>query len=161
MLGKEEFEEEFGEHESTYLDEGGQSVIRIMTSSKDEKDYVIKEVSCKEQTLKYHLLEAEALLKLRKEPGIVKVYEVYHWQPTLTKHEFRLKMEVLKGSLRDLIDQNVKMNDYDFSLMMRQIVETLLRLKKLYSLYHRDIKPDNIMVNQLGEFVLIDFGVSK
>ena len=40
------------------------------------------------------------------------------------------------------------------------MLKALYYIHKVVKIIHRDIKPDNIMVNHYGEAVLIDFGVS-
>ena len=40
------------------------------------------------------------------------------------------------------------------------MLRALYYIHKVVKIIHRDIKPDNIMLNHYGEAVLIDFGVS-
>ena len=40
------------------------------------------------------------------------------------------------------------------------MLKALYYIHKVVKIIHRDIKPDNIMVNHYGEAVLIDFGLS-
>ena len=40
------------------------------------------------------------------------------------------------------------------------MLKALYYIHKVVKIIHRDIKPDNIMINHNGEAVLIDFGVS-
>ena len=49
--------------------------------------------------------------------------------------------------------------DYVVKVLVYQALRTLNYLHK-NNIVHRDIKPDNIMINHNNEAVLIDFGVS-
>ena len=48
-----------------------------------------------------------------------------------------------------------KVKDYIFDM-----IKALQYCHKVIGVIHRDIKPDNIMINHNDEAVLIDFGVS-
>ncbi len=99
--------------------------------------------------------EAEALLKL-KHPNIV---QYRHFIP-FRKREV-LEMEFISGkSLLDWI--RPESGNVSYADRVRAIV-TLLRAVQYaheQGIFHRDIKPDNVLVRDDGSIVLVDFGLA-
>ena len=66
-----------------------------------------------------------------------------------------------KGSIGDLILKNKKgLKTAVSRLYFIDMLKALYYCHKIIKVIHRDIKPDNIMINHNNEAVLIDFGVS-
>ena len=72
------------------------------------------------------------------------------------------------GSINDLVKEETKKNNGKPKGLVNKVCRLYLidMLKALHychnvvELIHRDIKPDNIMINHNNEAILIDFGVS-
>lgn len=90
-------------------------------------------------------------------PHIVHVSDVFEENQTVY-----YVMEYLKGgSLRDLVKNGGKPLSEDIALTyVRQIAEALQYMHNR-NICHLDVKPANIMLNDKGEAMLIDFGISK
>lgn len=68
--------------------------------------------------------------------------------------------EYIKGqSLRDLISNCDYVTETQFRLYLTNLITTLVELHKL-NILHKDIKPENIIINNNGAF-LIDFDISR
>jgi serine/threonine protein kinase len=100
--------------------------------------------------------EGLALLKFNH-PNIVRVEELFEENGTLY-----LVMEYIDGrNLEEIREQQ----GYEFSeaetlKITRQIMDAL-QVVHDQQVYHRDVKPANVMVDQNGVAKLIDFGISK
>ena len=46
-------------------------------------------------------------------------------------------------------------------MIFRQVLEIILFIHKKKKILHRDIKPDNILIDNQGKVFVTDFGISK
>jgi len=68
-------------------------------------------------------------------------------------------MDYLQGPSLDKNEKQPSQKDmWNYS---RQLLSALNTCHEQEHVLHRDIKPDNLMLNNLGELVLIDFGCSS
>ncbi|OII74565.1 uncharacterized protein cubi_00118 [Cryptosporidium ubiquitum] len=90
-------------------------------------------------------------------PWINKLY--YYWEDN---HFYYMLMEYMPGG--DLMRHLIDLHTFDEETAKFYIAELLLALDYLNSVQghiHRDIKPDNILLDVDGHIKLIDFGLSK
>ena len=99
--------------------------------------------------------EAQAVFSL-SHPGIVHVSDVFEENGTAY-----FVMDYIDGiSLDDLVSQYGPMSEETALDFIRQVCDALAYVHSNNRL-HLDIKPGNIMVDQNGRAILIDFGASK
>lgn len=80
--------------------------------------------------------------------------------PNLKERWILIRMELMKESLRDAIFDLGNMDEKEVVRMAIQICEALEYLESK-NIIHRDIKPQNILVTNNGEYKLADFGSSR
>lgn len=104
-----------------------------------------------------YLREARILAEFSKFPGIVAIKDLFYENNT-----GYLIMEYLQsGNLRKYVDSKGGWLEVKEALeLMEPVISILGRLHKS-GLIHRDISPDNIMMDEDGSVKLIDFGGSK
>ena len=104
-----------------------------------------------------YLREARILAEFSKFPGIVAIKDLFYENNT-----GYLIMEYLEnGNLRKYVDNHGGWLPVNETLeLMEPVINILGKLHKS-GLIHRDISPDNIMVEDDGNVKLIDFGGSK
>lgn len=104
------------------------------------------------ETKKSFLEEAQMLARFSY-PGIVRVYNYFEENTTAY-----LVMEYLEGqTMGQLIDKEEELPPSQVQEIAQSVAKTLEVLHEA-GLLHRDIKPDNIFLEQSGRVVLIDFG---
>lgn len=69
-----------------------------------------------------------------------------------------IRMELLER-LDDYM-KRIRATQYDVLCMLRDITQALVLCDKK-NIIHRDIKPDNIMVSDGGDYKLVDFGIAR
>lgn len=101
--------------------------------------------------------ESEAQLVARLEhPHIVPLYD--YWREPGGAY---LVMRYLRGgSLRDSIEENGAWGVAEVAQMLTQI-SAALSFAHASGIVHRDIKTDNILIDELGNSYLTDFGIAK
>ena len=136
-------------------------VIQALSKS-DGKSYAIKEIPIKNETkekIESFKNEAIILSKFNCE-NIVKYYD-----SSKKGNNFYILMEFCNGeNLRSFIDKNMN----DNTLIKESIIYNLISqicngIKEMHDkkIIHRDIKPDNIFMNENMIIKIGDFGVSK
>ena len=100
--------------------------------------------------------EAKIMNKLRKSDNVVKLFELFE-----TKDYYCLVMEnVVGGNLLNAINKMNKIPENLSKIIFKQLILTLQYLHSK-NIVHRDIKPDNILLDLDNTIKLCDFGVSK
>ncbi|MEE5989488.1 MAG: protein kinase [Lachnospiraceae bacterium] len=138
---------EFFPDEMVDRSEDGSSVLVLDAVNKDEYD----------KETKAYLREARILAEFSKFPGIVAVKDFFYQNNTAY-----LIMEYLEsGNLRKYIDSHGGWLPVDEALEKMEPVIAILGRVHQSGLIHRDISPDNIMLDEDGSIKLIDFGGSR
>ncbi len=143
---------------ASLLGKGGDSTVyRALDSSEGDMEVALKILKIKddsETTLPQFERETTGLAKL-DHPNIVKLLD--HGK---AEGFFYVVTEFVKGSsLGDIIKESPLMEESAIDLALE--VAEALRYINQFNIVHRDIKPDNILISDLGEVKIVDFGLSR
>jgi serine/threonine-protein kinase len=101
------------------------------------------------------LREAQTVARL-EHPHIVPIYKVGRQNEV-----FYIIMRCIDGpSLRQLLERHGKLSVGDAARIARQAADALAYAHS-HNIVHRDIKPDNILLDQSGHVLVTDFGIAK
>jgi cyclin-dependent kinase len=97
-----------------------------------------------------------SLLKELNHPNIVRLYDVIHTERKLT-----LVFEFLDQDLKKYIDScNGKMEVHSIKSFLYQLLKGVMYCHQ-HLILHRDLKPQNLLINEEGELKLADFGLAR
>merc|ERR1712023_460758 len=98
-----------------------------------------------------------SLLKELNHPNIVRLYDVIHTERKLT-----LVFEFLDQDLKKFIDScvNGKMQPMQIKSFLYQLLRGVNYCHQ-HLILHRDLKPQNLLINEEGELKLADFGLAR
>ena len=148
------------------LGRGGMAVVDLARDVELERDVAVKKslgLPGREDTALF-LREARITAKL-EHPNIVPVHDIRFSDDGTPE----LVMKAVEGrSLADIIDALRRrdpeaVREYTIERRLEVIVGVLRALAFAHGkgVLHRDIKPDNIMVGQYGEVLLLDWGIAR
>ncbi len=105
------------------------------------------------------LREAQAAAKLREHPHIV---PVYHCGIDRERESLYLAMRLVRGtSLRERVKQHGPFAEPQALVLMREVLSAL-GFAHEHGIVHRDVKPDNILIDEsTGVSRLTDFGLVR
>lgn len=140
-------------------EKGGNSNIYFTEDSKAKK--YLRNNSSKEKIDRFKLeLEIMRFFKDNPIDGVVKIYDVFDDSNDIKKSY--IKMEKYDGNINDLLGYT-KGNVRKTLELLLPILHALNKISKFENpIYHRDIKPDNILYQKDGEdykLFLTDFGI--
>ena len=100
-----------------------------------------------------------------KHPNIVYFLELYEWDEKLeskTNYYFAVILPKVKYSLQKIIDENINFDRKIYSQkMIKQIISAMYFLHTEFRINHGNIKPNNILIDDMNNFILTDFDDSK
>lgn len=144
--------------EVSELGRGGMGIIYKAVDKKLNRPLALKvlpeNLKADPEILKRFLREAQAAASLNH-PNIVQIFDVEQGEPTY------IAMEFIDGeNLREILKRDKRM---PVMAVKRIALQVALGLDYAHSMgvVHRDIKPDNIMLNKNGEVKITDFGLAK
>ena len=97
-----------------------------------------------------------SLLKELQHPNIVRLYDVVH-----TEHKLTLVFEYLDQDLKKYLDHCDGRSDLG---VLQSFLFQLIRGVQFchqHRVLHRDLKPQNLLINREGELKLADFGLAR
>lgn len=140
------------------LSKGGMSMLYLGIHPETKELIVIKVLSpayiSNPDAVERFLDEAKAI-EMSKHPNIVKWYGHGKWEKGLY-----IAMEFIRGvSLRQFITQH----SFSRKRALEVVLQVAYALHHLHGLNiaHRDVKPENILIDEEGEVKVIDFGIAQ
>ena len=128
---------------------GGETVTQVIANSSKKDIY--------DKGLKRYVEEAQNLSKFYRLQGIVSVKDFFYENGT-----GYIVMEYINGiNLKEYLNNaGGKLDEATVLKLMKPVLESLYQIHNS-GLVHRDISPDNIMVDDHGQIKLIDFGSAR
>ncbi|KAF9108899.1 hypothetical protein BGX27_008185 [Mortierella sp. AM989] len=117
---------------------------------------ILKKADMVRKNMVSHVLAERRVLALTRTPFVVQLFYAFS-----SKDYLYLVMEyVIGGDLSSLL---AVFGSFDEDMAKMYIAECVLALEYLHSngITHRDLKPDNMLVNAEGHIKLTDFGLSR
>ena len=99
--------------------------------------------------------EARRTAKFRNTPGIVGIYDFFEANNTAY-----IVLEYVDGETLDVYCRNNRMDNTTLFNLLVPVMDALQALHN-EGIIHRDISPDNIMVDKEGNLRLLDFGAAR
>ena len=156
------------------LGQGGFGITYLAVQTSLERNVAIKEFFMKdfcsrdntklttgstkivEQCRKKFIKEARNLARL-SHPNIIGVIDIFEENDTV----YYVMPYLTGGSLEDYVKKHGTLSESESMKYVRQIASALKYMHEEQHICHYDVKPANILLDNKGNAVLIDFGISK
>jgi serine/threonine-protein kinase len=141
------------------LGQGGFAAVFRVRDTSLNRDVAVKvldvELAPSPTVAERFLREAQTVARL-EHPHIVPIYKVGRQQEI-----FYIIMRCIDGtSLRELLDLHKRLSIGDAARIARQVADALAYAHS-HDIVHRDVKPDNILLDKSGHVLVTDFGIAK
>ncbi|GMT30787.1 hypothetical protein PFISCL1PPCAC_22084 [Pristionchus fissidentatus] len=139
------------------LGEGSYAVVYKCERKCDGAIVALKEIKLQfQEGLPFTAIREASLLRALKHANIVSLHDIFHQEKTLT-----FVFEYMKDDLSRYLENRPQgLETFDIKLLLFQLLRGLsfCHAKKIL---HRDLKPQNLLINEAGELKLADFGLAR
>ncbi|HEY3220952.1 MAG TPA: serine/threonine-protein kinase [Gemmatimonadales bacterium] len=141
------------------LGQGGFAAVFRARDNALNRDVAVKvldvELAPSPNVAERFLREAQTVARL-EHPHIVPIYKVGRQDEI-----FYIIMRCIDGpSLGDLLERHQKLSISDAARIARQVADALAYAHS-HDIVHRDVKPDNVLLDKSGHVLVTDFGIAK
>ncbi len=141
------------------LGQGGFAAVFRARDNSLNRDVAVKvldvELAPSPNVAERFLREAQTVARL-EHPHIVPIYKVGRQAEV-----FYIIMRCIDGpSLGDLLERHQKLSIGDAARIARQVADALAYAHS-HDIVHRDVKPDNVLLDKSGHVLVTDFGIAK
>ena len=144
------------------LGEGGSGITYLAQDLQNNINVALKALSLHRMTdwKAMELFEREAKILAQLNHSAIPQYLEYFDAETDSEKYFYIAQQLAPGkSLNKLVEENFRTNEQQIKDIAEQILEILIYLHSLTpAVIHRDIKPQNIILDENGKVFLVDFG---
>lgn len=120
------------------------------------QSFTVESAKQVEQYRKKFFKEAGNLSRLHH-PNIISVIDVFEENGTV----YYSMPYYSGGSLQEYVDAHGALSESEAMKLVKQIAKALKYMHEEHHICHFDVKPANIMLDDKGNAILIDFGISK
>eukprot|EP01100_Stratorugosa_tubuloviscum_P009204 TRINITY_DN3844_c1_g2_i1.p1 TRINITY_DN3844_c1_g2~~TRINITY_DN3844_c1_g2_i1.p1 ORF type:complete len:178 (-),score=54.43 TRINITY_DN3844_c1_g2_i1:50-583(-) len=146
----------------TRLNELGKGSYAIVYKANDNQNQNLvalkKMLIVKDYSFGLHfvtLREITLLRELPAHPNIIKFVDTF-----ISRQNVYLVLEYMVCSLETVINDGIKMSEFDQKLIFRMILRGLNHIHTNW-LLHRDLKPANLLFDSNGILKITDFGLAR
>eukprot|EP00045_Choanoeca_perplexa_P010519 m.107157 g.107157 ORF g.107157 m.107157 type:complete len:309 (+) comp15305_c0_seq19:170-1096(+) len=140
------------------LGEGTYGVVYKARDKTDSQIVALKRISLDSQAegVPSNAVREISLLKALHHPNIVRLYDVLH-----SEHKLTMVFEYCDQDLKKYLDScRTPPESNTVESFMYQLLRGLAYCHKMRVL-HRDLKPQNLLINKKGQLKLADFGLAR
>jgi len=144
------------------LEKIGEGTYGIVYKAKDKKSgelLALKKIrlEAEDEGIPSTAIREISLLKQLQHPNIVRLYDVVHTEKKLT-----LVFEFLDQDLKKYLDAcgDNGLEGYTVKSFLYQLLSGIAYCHQ-HRVLHRDLKPQNLLINMEGELKLADFGLAR
>jgi len=142
------------------LEKVGEGTYGVVYKAQDSKGdiYALKTIrlEAEDEGIPSTAIRETSLLKELQHPNIVRLHDVLHTERKLT-----LVFEFLDKDLKKVLDEHVGgLSASDTRSFLAQLLKGIAHCHN-HRFLHRDLKPQNLLINNTGDLKLADFGLAR
>eukprot|EP00284_Hemiselmis_tepida_P004370 CAMPEP_0174949402 /NCGR_PEP_ID=MMETSP1355-20121228/91456_1 /TAXON_ID=464990 /ORGANISM="Hemiselmis tepida, Strain CCMP443" /LENGTH=168 /DNA_ID=CAMNT_0016196963 /DNA_START=54 /DNA_END=557 /DNA_ORIENTATION=- len=136
-------------------------VCLFKIASQGDREVAIKKVKIQEEMTEARRVYREIkILQNMDHPNVLKIVEIVAKQDISDFNTVFLATDFYPADLQQIIKSSQKLTDAHVQTFMYQLFRGLKYIHSA-NVLHRDLKPNNILVNRQCDLVICDFGLAR